>query len=186
MSLDLDVNLIPSDWSADDRFISYLQLNPKTKYDLWVLPLEGDRKPFPFLQTQFNHNSGRFSPDGHWIAYDSDESGKYDVYVQTFPGPGGKWPISTKGGTRPQWGSEGKEIFYLSEGKLMAVKVKTGSTFEPGIPETLFDLRASRVVPNTGFAAAADGQRFIFLRQMEDTAPSLLNVVVNWNAELKK
>ncbi len=180
-------HLLPDSWSKDGRFILYTRIDPKAKRDLWVLPLEGNQKPFPpFLQTPFNETAGCLSPDGHWIAYQSDQSGKYEVYVQTFPASSGKWPISTKGGTGPQWGGDGKEMFYLSGGKLMAVKVKTGGTFEAGIPEALFDLRAARVVPNTGFAAAADGQRFIFIRQMEDTAPSSLNVMVNWTAELKK
>jgi Tol biopolymer transport system component len=182
-----DGDLIPSDWSADGRFILYERLNPKTHDELWALPLDGDRKPFPFLQTPFNEQSGFFSPDGRWIAYDSNESGKHEVYVQTFPASGGKWQVSTKGGGNPRWRGDGKEMFYLSDDeKLMAVEIKTGSTFEAGIPKALFDLSAARTTSNTGYAVTADGQRFIFVSQMEETAPSSLAVVVNWTAELKK
>src|SRR5205814_1046544 len=107
--------------------------------------LEGDRKPFPFLQTPFAETLAVFSPDGRWIAYRSDESGNDEVYVQTFPASGGKWPVSTKGGGDPRFRRDGKELFYISsDRKMMAVEVKTGGAFEPGIPKALFDLSMVR------------------------------------------
>ena len=113
----------------------YISDDPKTGYDLWVLPLEGDRKPQPYLQTQFRENQGQFSPDGHWVAYTSDESGRLEVYVQPFPAAGGKWQISTNGGENPKWRRDGKELFYLGlDRRLMAVEVKTAPTFEAGLP----------------------------------------------------
>ena len=119
-------------WSADGRFILYTLGESGSNPDVWVLPLEGDRKPFPFLQTPFKETQARFSPNGRWVAYVSNESGRNEVYVQTFPASGGKWPVSTKGGTSPLWRGDGKELFYDSgDGKLMAVEVKTGGTFEP-------------------------------------------------------
>ncbi len=178
--------IFPTDWSSDGRFILYRQVDPNTKEDLWVLPFDGDRKPFSFLQTQYNETAARFSPDGRWIAYDSDESGNREVYVQAFPS-GGRWPISTKGGAIPQWRRDGKELFYASpsDGKMMAVEVKTSGTFEPGIPRALFDLPAVRAT-RSGYAVAGDGQRFLFVSQIAETAPSSLAVVVNWTADLKK
>ena len=133
---------VPDDWSADGRFIVFETLNPKTKWDLWVLPMYGDRQPSPFLQTEFNERQAQFSPDGKWIAYTSDESGTRDVYVQTFPAPGGRWRVSTGGGTQPRWRRDGRELFYIAAGrKLMAADVKPGATFEAGVPKLLFDTR---------------------------------------------
>ena len=107
--------------------------------ELWVLPLFGDRKPFPFLQRKFNDLEGEFSPNGQWIAYASDESGKLEVYVQPFPKSGAKWMVSTKGGSLPKWRKDGKELFYLSEdSKLMAVNIKYEPAFEATPPKALF------------------------------------------------
>src|SRR5260370_27216602 len=131
------------DWSADGRFLLYHVIDPKTKFDLWLLPLFGDQKPFPFLQTEFNERDGRFSPDGRWIAYASDESSTWQVYVHSFPASGGKWLVSTNGGYFPAWRRDGKELFYVSaDKKMMAVEVKgEGATFERGVPKVLFDMR---------------------------------------------
>ncbi len=93
---------MPTDWSRDGRYIVYMDILPKTKFDLWVLPLFGDRRPQPFAQREFNEKQGRLSPDGRWIAYASDETGRFEVYVQPFPASGGKWQITTGGGEQPQ------------------------------------------------------------------------------------
>src|SRR5450755_695915 len=102
----------PSDWSRDGRYIIEGVSDPKTKGDIWVLPLFGDRKPFPYLQTDFSENDGKLSPNGQWLAYFSDETGRFEVYVQTFPTPGGKWQVSTNGGALPVWSRDGKELFF--------------------------------------------------------------------------
>jgi Tol biopolymer transport system component len=101
----------PHDWSPDGKFILYGLLSSKGATDLWLLPLFGDQKPTPFIQTEFNESQGRFSPDGRWVAYISNESGPFQIYVQSFPSSGGKWQVSTNGGAQPQWRRDGKELF---------------------------------------------------------------------------
>ena len=184
-----DYAKIPNDWSADGRFILYQTAIPPT--DIWVLPLFGERKPFPFLQTEFNEGWARFSPDGKWIAYSSNESGSWQVYVQSFPAPGGKWMISTDGGAQPQWRRDGKELFYISsDRKLMAVDVKgNGSTFEAAVPKALFDLRVQTPAlpgPRNFYIAAADGKRFLVTSVSEERITTPTTVVMNWTADLKK
>src|SRR5207249_5041905 len=103
------------DWSRDGRYIIYEYEDPKTKYDLWVLPMFGDRKPFPYVQSDFNEAHAKFSPDGKWVAYGSDEIGRTEIYVRRFPNAGaGKWQVSTGGGDQPYWRADGKELFYLA------------------------------------------------------------------------
>jgi serine/threonine protein kinase/Tol biopolymer transport system component len=180
----------PADWSRDGRFIIYRELNPQTKYDVWVLPvgpLSGDQKPFPFLQTEANETATVLSPDGQWMAYSSDESGRYEVYVQSFPRGGSKRQVSTDGGIGPHWRGDGKELFYhASDGKLMAVAVKGGASFEASAPVPLFEFRAGGGVLAPYYAVTRDGQRFLLsmLGETEPNAP--LTVVVNWTAEVKR
>ena len=114
----------PSGWSADGRFVAYTRGGG----DVWVLPLFGDRKPFPLAQTAFNETGGVFSPDGRWIAYTSDEGGQPNVYVQPFPGAGGKYQVSRDAGSHPVWRADGKELFYLgADATLMAVPIDADS-----------------------------------------------------------
>jgi serine/threonine protein kinase len=195
----------PLSWSPDGRFIAYYSRDPngKTKGDLWVLPLFGDKKPFPFLQTESEEGGAQFSPDGRWIAYTSDETGTFEVYVAPFgvnpqgerpPGSrglsaqAGKWQVSIKGGQFPMWRRDGKEIFYYSgDNKLMAAVVMArGSTFEAETPRPLFEILMRRSV-GTIYDFSGDGQRFLvngFLVAAQTPAP--VTLVVNWNANLKK
>jgi serine/threonine protein kinase len=187
--LEDDLDKYPTSWSPDGRSILYVTgaNTPRTGNDLFVLPLSGDRKPVPFLQTQFNEGPGQFSPDGRWIAYMSNESGGYEVYVAPFPGPGGKWQISTGVGAWPRWRRDGTEIFYLGfDGKMMAAAVNgKGSSFEVGDVKPLFETRAA-----LGFRypydVSADGQRFLINTASEQTVSAPITVVVNWTAGLKK
>jgi serine/threonine protein kinase/Tol biopolymer transport system component len=176
----------PQSWSPDGRFILYTSSGPPTGDDLFVLPLSGDRKPVPFLQTPFNEYDGQFSPDGRWVAYGSDESGKDEVYVAPFPGPGGKWQISTAVGTYPRWRRDGTEIFYLApDNKLMAAAVNgKGSRFEVGAVKPLFETRALDPTRNC-YAVSADGQRFLINTDPQTTSAPI-TVVFNWAAGLKK
>ena len=123
--LESDQNKAPTDSSSDGRFLLFRTLDPQTGYDLWVLPLSGDKKPVPFLKTPFEERDGQFSPDGKWVAYQSNESGRSEIYVQPFPGPGRKLQISSSGGAQPRWNKNSKEIFYVSlDSKMMAAPVK--------------------------------------------------------------
>jgi serine/threonine protein kinase/Tol biopolymer transport system component len=184
--LEDDRDKSPQSWSPDGRFILYTSSGPPTGDDLFVLPLSGDRKPVPFLQTPFNEYDGQFSPDGRWVAYVSDESGKDEVYVAPFPGPGGKWQISTAGGTLPRWRRDGTEIFYLApDNKLMAAAVNgKGSRFEVGAVKPLFETRGLDVTRNR-YAVSADGQRFLINTDPQITSAPI-TVVLNWAAGLKK
>jgi serine/threonine protein kinase/Tol biopolymer transport system component len=174
-----------SGWSADGRFLLYGRDDPKTRWDIYVVPMTGDRQPVPFLQTPFAEGPGRFSPDGRWIAYQSDDQGRYEVYVQPFPATGDKWQISTNGGSSSAWRSDGKELYYVSpDRKLMAVEVKPGGSFEATAPRALFDLVPVRA--SGGFTVTAAGDRFLFVTEPEQTASQQFTVVTNWTAEAKK
>jgi serine/threonine protein kinase len=140
-----EIDKYPTDWTADGRFITYTSVDdPETKWDLWIVPMVPDQngtepKPYPFLKTKFFEGAAKFSPDGKWIAYSSDESGQDEVYVRPFPGPGGKWQISAGGGFDSYWRKDGKEIFYEANGKkIMAVTVKSNNDiFEVGAAREL-------------------------------------------------
>jgi len=177
----------PVDWSQDGRFVLFMVTQyQKTLSDLWVLPLFGDRKPFPFRETPFNETFGRFSPDGRWIAYASPESGRNEVYVTRFPGPGGKWQLSAAGGTQPRWRRDGKEVFYLSpDNRLMSAEVNAaGSAFEVGAMRSLFATQAGG--PGSVYDVSPDGQRFLVNTLVEEAAAAPITLVVNWPAALKK
>jgi eukaryotic-like serine/threonine-protein kinase len=171
----------PTDWSLDGRYILYETRQPNTRIALWALPLEGDRKPRPVLQTEFNEVSGQFSPDGRWIAYGSDESTPAQIYVQGFLHVGGKFQISTNGGSWPRWRRDGRELFYLSpDRKMMAVDVKsTATTFEAARPRELFQTRVAAPYA-APYDVTADGQRFLMSTLDEAKGPPPITVVMNW------
>ncbi len=179
----------PTSWSSDSRFILYDTVGDRTGFEIWVLPLSGDRKPFPFLQTQFNEAPGQFSPDGRWVAYASDESGKTEVYVAPFPGPGGKWQISIGGGDWPRWRPDGAEIFYVDpDNEVMAAPVNgKGTSVEVGVVKTLFQVGAGATIGlRYRYGVSADGQRFLINRAPAQAASAPITVVLNWTAGLKK
>jgi Tol biopolymer transport system component len=179
---------IPMSWSSDGQLLAFIESNPTTGSDIWVLRLS-DRKPQPFLQTTFNESVPRFSPDGHWLAYISNESGRFEVYVQPYPGPGGKLQISTEGGTEPVWNRNGRELFYRSGDKMMAVDISTKPNFAAGKARMLFEGRYERTpATSPNYDVSPDGQRFLMLKpsQQEAPAPTQINVVLNWFEELKR
>ena len=152
----------PVSWSPDGRVVLYVTSGERTGNDIWVLPLSGDRKPYPFLQTAAAENWAAFSPDGHLVAYSSTESGEADVYVTTFPRTSLKWVVSTRGGSQARWRRDGKELYYLGlDRNLMAVPViRLGSDPEFGVAEPLFQVRLPYGQYHA-YDAAADGQRFL-------------------------
>jgi Tol biopolymer transport system component len=179
----------PRSFSPDGQLLAYVELHPTTGNDIWVLRMS-DRKAQPFLRTEFNEAAPAFSPDGRWLAYISDESGRYEVYVQPYPGPGGKYQISTAGGTEPVWNPKGKELFYRNGDKMMAVDVATRPGFSVGKPRMLFQ---GPYMPTTGtspfYGVSPDGQRLLMVKPAEATPSSYLTqivVVLNWTEELKR
>ncbi len=178
----------PMSASPDGQLLAFTELNPATGYDIWTLRLS-DRKAQPFLQTPFNETTPRFSPDGRWLAYVSDESGRNEIYVQPYPGPGGKWQISTEGGKEPVWNRNGRELFYRTGGKMMAVDIATQPSFAAGKPRVLFEGQYEpTVLTAANYDVSPDGQRFLMLKSGEagEAAPTQINVVLNWFEELKR
>jgi Tol biopolymer transport system component len=176
----------PGDFSQDGKYLAYFSFNAQNNFDVYILPLSGDRKPIPFVHSSFNETLPRFSPDGQWLAYVSDASGRNEIYVQPFPGPGGKWQVSTAGGNEPIWRGDGKELFYLApDSRLMSVEVKAGSAFEAGVPAPLFPMTAT---PDgwTRYTASADGKRFLVVEPERSQTLTPTTVVLNWNAEVGK
>jgi Tol biopolymer transport system component len=179
------LNLIPSDWSADGRHIIFSAPSPVSGNDLWLLPLSGDGKPVKFIASAAEELHGNSSPDGQLVAYTSNESGKYEVYVETFPRSDRKWTVSTSGGYEPRWRSDGREIYYLSEDRdLMAVTVGAGPSF--GVPKPLFRTRVPAGVSanRTHYVPSRDGLRFL-VNQSSEAEPKPITVVWNWTAGLK-
>jgi eukaryotic-like serine/threonine-protein kinase len=179
------------DWSRDGRFIIE-ETNPGVNgpNDIWVLPMTGgkpeDRKSYPYLHTGFAELFAKLSPDGRWLAYQGNESGRPDVFVQSFPEMGGKWQISTASGGHPIWSRDGKELFFVSSDlKIMAVDVKSApGKFEAGVPKALFDVRM-RNDPNTWFDVSPDG-RFLIPVIAGESSSVPISIVINWQAGLKK
>jgi eukaryotic-like serine/threonine-protein kinase len=188
-----DANKTPLDWSRDGRYLLFTQRGAKTGSDLWVLPMEGEHNPIPYLVTPFNEGQAQFSPDGRWVAYASNESGTKEVYVQPFPAAGGgKWAVSNGGGSQPHWRRDGKELFYFTPDQtLMFVSATvTGGMFQPGMPRALF--RAS-VLGGTGggpglawrYDVAPDGQRFLMNTTLDEETGTPITAILNWQSAVK-
>lgn len=171
------------DWSSDGQFIVYTEVSAESGLDLWVFPLAKDAKPRIFLKTKFLEMGPRFSPDGRWVAYVSNEAGVNDVYVRSFPAGDRKWRLSVGGGNNPVWRRDGKELFFgRPVDTIMAVDIRAGASFDAGTPRELFKLSA--IIGN--FDVTPDGQQFL----LSELPPSFTNppvtVVVNWPALLKR
>jgi Tol biopolymer transport system component len=187
----------PMSWSPDGKFIVFEVTDPKTAWDLWVLPVTGDRKPYPIMQTAFNETWAEVSPNGKWIVYDSDETGGYEIYVRPFPSGDGKWQVSANGGWFPRWHKDGKELFYAdaaANGKLLSVRVNTaGSEPEFSPPTPLFEsgyVNINHVIVHHKYAVSPDGQRFIIPRAESasggESQQPPITVVLNWTASFTK
>jgi Tol biopolymer transport system component len=189
---------VPLSWSPDGRFLLYSSIDPQTNSDLWVLPMTGDTKPWAFLKTEFREIYGAFSPDGQWVAYQSDESGRPEVYVRPFVPPGATGTsagaaqqVSTAGGTFPAWERHGKELYYLNPaGEMMAASISvTGSALTAGAPEVLFRTHIFRggtdVQQGWQYSVAADG-RFLMNTELDDDVGVPITLIQNWNPDAKK
>jgi serine/threonine-protein kinase len=173
-------------WSPNG-VLAFQEQHPTNGWDIWVLPLEGDSKPQPFLRTAFSEDWAQFSPDGQWLAYISNESGRNEVYVQPYPGPGGKWQISTEGGIEPVWSPKGDELFYRNGDQMMTVAINTQPTFSATTPRVLFEGRYDpglSLRPN--YDVTSDGERFVMVRAAQGLEQAQINVVQNLFSEVKR
>jgi Tol biopolymer transport system component len=189
-----DQNLVPLDWSSDGRFLLYRSRDPKTSFDIWALPLDKVSKPFPVVRTIAEEREAQFAPDAKWVAYQSNDSGRFEIYVQPFPGPGDRLQISNNGGAQVRWRRDGKELFYIAlDGLIMTVPIRFGSNgqgIEAGRPTPLFNSRvtggAVQSATTQQYAISSDGQRFLVNTDAEETNTTPITVVLNWTASLKK
>jgi Tol biopolymer transport system component len=184
-----DIPKAVTSWSSDGKFMMYastvsgnVQPSPVGS---WILPLNGERKPFRFAENSLSAARPQFSPDGHWVAYSSIDSRRPEIYIAPFPGPGGKVQVSTTGGVAPRWSHDGKELFYLSTGgQMMAAEMSIqGGGITAGRVQALFD---GLPTAYGGFDVSLDGQRFLVAMPPEQAAPGPLTLVQNWTAVLKK
>ena len=177
----------PMDWTRDGGFLLTASPSYTTSNDIWSLPLSPaarDRKPVPLLNTEFSEWYPRVSPDGRYLAYQSNQSSRLEVYVVGFPSLEGRWQISPNGGRAPVWSRDGRELYFVSgEGKLMAVPVNAGAQFQRGVPKPLFDVRLAN--PTSSYDVSADG-RFLIATPVEQSVTVPMTVVLNWQAALKK
>ena len=187
LTTDLSQNLrFPTSWSPDRQALAYQESHAQRDYDLWVLPVGGE--PKPFLATEFREVQPMFSPNGHWIAFTSNRSGRREIYVTRYPGGGRKEQISREGGHNPVWERTGKELFFRNGEKMMAVSIQTDPTFKAGTPKVLFegDFYQGRGTTWPSYDITADGQRFVLVQADKEEAPTQINVVLNWFEELKR
>jgi eukaryotic-like serine/threonine-protein kinase len=172
----------PSSWTSDQSVLAFHERKPSGDRDIWTVS-EGSA-PVPFLLTPFDERSPKFSPDGKWIAYVSDESGRNDVYVQPFPGPGAKWLVSTDGGVDPVWSHDGRELFFRRDDHMMVVSVVARAEFSASRPKPLFDIRFDAGANGPNFDVSRDGAWFVMPRNDLAAAPTELHVVFNWFSEI--
>jgi len=185
---DTSVSDIPTSISPDSQTLAFIRQSSTTRTagDIYVLSLNGDPKPHPVVETNGYDGGGQFSPDGNWLAYVSNETGQFEVYVRPFPSAGRRHPVSTQGGTHPRWNRNGKELFYRSGNKMMVVDVTTDTELRISQPHMLFERRyafgSAQSVPN--YDVSPDGQHFLMVK--DESSSGRLNVVLNWFEELKR
>jgi Tol biopolymer transport system component len=175
---------VPSSISPDGHTLAFIRQTAESGGDIYALSLEGDPQPHPVVKTSGYDGGGQFSPDGRWMAYASNESGQFEVYLRPYPGPDRKKQVSTQGGTHPMWNRNGKELFYRVGNKMMVVDVSTSPDLTLSQPRVLFEQRytfGGTTVPN--YDVSPDGQRFVMVK--DDSASGRVNIVLNWLEELK-
>ena len=179
--LESELDTFPTSWSPDGRLLAFDASSPDTGWDQWILPLDGG-EPYKFLHSTFDESNGVFSPDGRWMAYTSDESGRGEVYLTPFPGPGRRWRVSTDGGLFPLWSRTGRELYYQGmDGSLFGVEVDLDETsVRIGAPEVLISTRPTGL--SYPYSPTADGERFLIIDPR--LGAQSLNVVLDWAAGL--
>lgn len=182
--LDGDGFKLPTDWSPDGKHILYRVVDPQTRYDIWALPLAAGGKPFPILETAANEAAAVVSPDGRWVAYTSDETGRYEIYLDTFPPGGGKRQVTRQGGSGPIWRADGRELFYQAgDGALTAVPIAPDGSIA-GTGTALFSFTPGGNLITPYFSATPDGQRFLVSKVVPHGGETPLTVLVDWPARL--
>jgi eukaryotic-like serine/threonine-protein kinase len=182
-----DLPNYPFSWSRDG-VLAFVSVSPRTQQDLWILRPDQNKRPTPLLETPFGEGAPVFSPDGRQLAYVSNESGRTEIYIRPFPGPGQSVTISTDGGNEPVWSRTGRELFYRSGDAMMAVDITAGPGFAAGRPKRLFERPfESSLTFWANYDVASDGQRFLMVKRLDqDEAPAQINVMLNWGDELKR
>jgi eukaryotic-like serine/threonine-protein kinase len=176
---------LPCSVSPDGDTLAFMRQNAQTSRDIYVLSLRAQSPPRPVVSTRAYEGGAEFSPDGHWMAYASDESGQTQVYLRPFPGPDRRWQVSTQGGTQPLWSRDGKEIFYRVGNKMMVVSVSADADLMLSQPRQLFEQRyVFQNVSVANYDVSADGQRFVMIK--DEAGSGRLNMVLNWIEELKR
>jgi Tol biopolymer transport system component len=185
--LSTPLNKFPTDWSRDGRFLLYDEPDLKLANNVWGLQLDGDRKPFPIVRTESNEGQGQFSPDGQWIAYQSDKTGRPEVYLRPFPGPGDEMRASIDGGAQPRWNPKGHELFYIgADDRLMAVPIRFSAgnkTVQPGAPLGLFATNVGSTAAlafRQQYVVSPDGESFVMNSAVVEGAASPITVILNW------
>ncbi len=177
----------PLSWSPDGQVLAFAEMDPTTGLDIWLASTESGESPRPLLNTSFNEGGAAFSPNGRWIAYVSDETGREEVYVRALPGPAGKWQISSGGGNEPRWARNGRQIYYRNQDWMMSVTLASEEPFRAGKPRPVFEGDyddAGALYPN--YDITPDGRQFVMVRSERETVATQLNVVLNWFAELER
>jgi Tol biopolymer transport system component len=187
----------PASWSPDGTTLAYVEEGPSSgffQFDIWGLSMP-DRKTRPIVRTPANEMSPEFSPDGHWLAYASNESGRHEVYVQPYPGPGERHLISNNGGEQPAWAADGRELFYVQADygnrtrTLLGVRISTAPEFQAGVPHVVFEHEDLAIAWGRSYDVSRDGQRFLMALTKErpgDRAPTQMILVQNWFDELRR
>jgi Tol biopolymer transport system component len=178
----------PTDWSPDGAFVVYHAFDPRTHYDLWAAPVSQSHQPRPLVQTDFDDVQGQISPSGRWLAYTSNQSSRFEVYVQPLPPDGRKWQVSVAGGSDPKWRADEKEMFFLaSDGQMTSVALTGSTSFDPGVPRPLFRFRDIAVISPylSAYNVQRDGQRFLAPASTEELQTHPLNVLVHWSVPVR-
>jgi Tol biopolymer transport system component len=185
--LQSDERKFPTDWSKDGAYVVFDSFGKDTGWDLWALPLSGDKKPVPLVRTKFVELNGSLSPDGRFLAYQSNETGQSEVYVQEFPEARSKWQVSTKGGFDPFWRGDGRELFYRTgDAKIMGVAIQTTPTFDAGAPQAVLQARFAPVTARGLYRPTPDGQRFLVVAPLGRDAIPPATIVLNWSSAVKE